>query len=617
MKGREDLIEHFKPQVLCRLVSAGLSFQDIQVEIATIVKILSEHRSGRGMVLQSVIMNALAVQLWHAAGKQGSEQVLMGTLEAIVLLSENMPATLSATNYFATSGLLLPLLALFCQVDFPLLCSLKEKEVIKLVPIPLSSQLLAAQVIGQLLLAGSGIIRRTKLLKDLAKLKSFANGSVRRISTSDDSMEGATDMYELFDLVEHTPGKTKEKPLVIKTLLLLLPVELLSAIARDPSEACDMYNGHFQSPRLVWDEGTRLRVKVTIRKEAENVQMLATNEGLTSIPSWFLKEQRPVFLRWVLIAIFNDERKSLYKDSKEQGYAREMCIGGFYIDQFLRNPEFDFGTAMEERFLHEVRKAIIIGASSTDEISTETFDFDDKRRFILALLLLFKLRPYLLARHSNFDIFLPVYDFIGSVQSPEQRGLAQAAILLLHCTATHSDVADCMCSEEFICTISSLLDLKVPQSDVGFAGTDPQLCSLWLLLRLLRLSSKAVELALRFNIVPKLIKIIRMNDDGIEGTGDPSDVVSQKAAECLSVMSADKRSGQEVCKLLDKLMPKDLRDNKEWEVPLADIRDEMVDSKTLKHFLRHRYPSSWWISDLSDHRNGNGEKALDPMTVAE
>lgn len=617
MKGREDLIEHFKPQVLSRLVSAGLSFQDIQVEIATIVKILSEHRSGRGMVLQSVIMNALAVQLWHAAGKQGSEQVLMGTLEAIVLLSENMPATLLATNYFATSGLLLPLLALFCQVDFPLLCSLKEKEVIKLVPIPLSSQLLAAQVIGQLLLAGSGIIRRTKLLKDLAKLKSFANGSVRRISTSDDSMEGATDMYELFDLVEHTPGKTKEKPLVIKTLLLLLPVELLSAIARDPSEACDMYNGHFQSPRLVWDEGTRLRVKVTIRKEAENVQMLATNEGLTSIPSWFLKEQRPVFLRWVLIAIFNDERKSLYKDSKEQGYAREMCIGGFYIDQFLRNPEFDFGTAMEERFLHEVRKAIIIGASSTDEISTETFDFDDKRRFILALLLLFKLRPYLLARHSNFDIFLPVYDFIGSVQSPEQRGLAQAAILLLHCTATHSDVADCMCSEEFICTISSLLDLKVPQSDVGFAGTDPQLCSLWLLLRLLRLSSKAVELALRFNIVPKLIKIIRMNDDGIEGTGDPSDVVSQKAAECLSVMSADKRSGQEVCKLLDKLMPKDLRDNKEWEVPLADIRDEMVDSKTLKHFLRHRYPSSWWISDLSDHRNGNGEKALDPMTVAE
>ena len=37
-----------------------------------------------------------------------------------------------------------------------------------------------------------------------------------------------------------------------------------------------------------------------------------------------------------------------------------MCIGGFYIDQFLRNPEFGFGNAMEEPFMHEVRKAIII-----------------------------------------------------------------------------------------------------------------------------------------------------------------------------------------------------------------------------------------------------------------
>ena len=71
--------------------------------------------------------------------------------------------------------------------------------------------------------------------------------------------------------------------------------------------------------------------------------------------------------------------------------------------------------------------------------------------------------------------------------------------------------------------------------------------SLWLLLRLFRLSCKVVELALRFNIVPKLIKIIRMSDNRMEGTGDPSDVVSQKAAECLAVMSADKRSSQEVC----------------------------------------------------------------------
>eukprot|EP01018_Ginkgo_biloba_P000780 Gb_17024 [translate_table: standard] len=613
--GREDLIENFRPPVLTKLAFAGTVLQDIQVEIALIVKTLSEHQSGRELVLQSVIMKALTVQLWQASGKKGSEQVLMSTLEAIVLLSESMSATISATNCFATSGLLLPLLALFCKVNLPILCSIKETEV-KLEPIPLACQLLAAQVIGQLLLAASGIIRRIKLLKDLAKLKSFSNGFVRGIATSDDTIGEATDMYELLHIIEHTSENEREEPIVIKTLLLLLPIELLSVIARDPSEACDLYDGHFQSPRLVWDEGTRLRVESTIRKEAANVQKVTANEGLASMPSWSLKEQHPVFLRWVLTTIFDNERAPLYEGDELEGYAREMYIGGFYIDQFLRNPEFDFGIAIEERFLHEVRKAIIIGAQA-DGISTRAFDFDDKRRLLLALLLLFKLRPALLLRHSNFDIFLPVYDLISAVHNSEQRGLTQAAILLLHCTATHSDVADCMSSEELIFTLASLLELKVPEPFAGFAGTDPLFCSLLLLLRLLRLSCKAVELALELDVVSKLVNIITASDDPIEQANGTPDIVKQRAIECVAVMSADKRKGQDVCKLLNKLMSKSMQENEEWKVPLADIRDEVVDSKTLNHFLQHRYPSSWWTLDTSNHRNENGKISSDPMAVIE
>ncbi|KAH9310179.1 hypothetical protein KI387_038090, partial [Taxus chinensis] len=608
-KGREDLIEHLKPQVLSKVALAGVTFSDIQVETASIVKILSEHQSGRDKVIQSVIMKALAVQLWQASGKKGSEQVLMGTLEAIVLLSENMPATISATNYFGTSGLLLSLLALFCKVDLPILCSPEENEVPKSEPTPLASQLLAAQVIGQLLLAASGIIRRTKLLKDLANLKSFSNGRYKGIMTSDYNIGQATDMYELLNIIEITAGRQREEPVVIKTLLLLLPLELLSKIAHDPFEACDMYGGHYQSPRLVWDEDRRLRVKATIREETENVQKLLVNKGLESMPPWLYQKQQPVFLRWVLIETFDNEKEPMYKDNEVDGYAYEMCIGGFYIDQFLRNPEFDFGTAIEHRFLHEVRKAIIIGASK-DAIGTEALNFDDKRRLLLSLLLLFKLRPSLLARQSNFDIFLPVYGFISTVHNSDQRGLAQTAILLLHCTATNSDVADCMSTEELICTLASLLELNVPESDAGFAGTDPRLCSLLLLLRLFRLSCKAVKLAIQFDVVSKLINIISMNDNSIEGTTELTDVLGQKAAECLTIMSTDKREGQDVCKVLDKLMPKNHQDDEQWKVPLADIRDEMVDSKTLSHLLVHRYPSSWWISDHSNHWNENGNKDL-------
>lgn len=608
-KGREDLIRHFKPHLLSSVALEGVAFSDIQVEIATVVKTLSEHQSARDMVIQSVMMKALAVQLWHASVKKGSEQVLMATLEAIVILSENMPATISATNYFATSGLLLPLLALFCKVGLPVLSSTEENEVTKLEPTPLATQLLAAQVIGQLLLAASGIIRRTKLLKDVAELRSFSNGSFKGTKASDDKIGQATDMYELLNIIEIRAGKGKEEPLAIITLLLLLPLELLSTVAHDPSESCEMYNGQCQSPRLVWNEDRRVRVKAIIREEAENMQKLVANKGLNSMPSWFLKKQQPVFLRWVLIKTFGNDSEPLYKDNQADGYAREMYIGGFYIDQFLRNPEFDFGTAIELRFVHELRKAIIMRASK-DANGTEVFDFEDKRRLLLALLLLFKLRPSLLAHPLKFDIFLPVYGFISDLHNSEQKGLAQIAILLLQCTATNSDVADCMSTEDLIGTLSSLLDLDVPKSDAGFAGTDPKLCSLFLLLRLSRLSCKAVEHAVEYNVIPKLINIIRMNDGATGGTINSFDIVRQKAAECLTVMSSDKRKGQDVCKTLDKLMPKYLRDNEEWKVPLADIRDEVVDSKTLNHLLVHRCPSSWWISHHSDYRNENGRKYL-------
>ena len=134
-----------------------------------------------------------------------------------------------------------------------------------------------------------------------------------------------------------------------------------------------------------------------------------------------------MFLQWVLVETFDNERKPLYKDSKVDGYAREMYVGGFYIDQFLRNPEFDFGTAIEKRFIHEVRKAIIIGASK-DTTGIENLDFDDKRRLLLSLLLLFKLRPSLLVRQSNFDIFLPVYGVTRFTQYTAFSSLSSSSL---------------------------------------------------------------------------------------------------------------------------------------------------------------------------------------------
>ena len=154
-------------------------------------------------------------------------------------------------------------------------------------------------------------------------------------------------------------------------------------------------------------------------------------------------------------------------------------------------------------------------------------------------------------------------------------------------------------------TLTSLIDLNVPSSVAGFTGTDPRLCSLMLLLRLVRLSSTAVEVAMRLGVIPKLATIV---DKSIDRN------LKNRAADCLAVMCADKRKGAEVVKLLETLIPKERKGLSSWNLPTGDIRDEVVDSRTLKHFLQQRYPSSWWVSE---NFNENDRDISEPLTIVE
>lgn len=605
--GREDLISHFRHDILSQLQLMKRTVPQAQMEFASIIKVLVGHEKARDIIMQSDLVSALTMQLWEATAgnRKGSlEGVVVATADAFLLLSESIPATVSATNLFASTGVLLPLLALFCGVGLP---SLRESSSFQpFVPeISPFCRFLSAQILGQLLLAASGVSRRVKLLNDLAQRKSFGHSSSNGRVGLDDSMEAATDMYELMDVME--PGSQREEPLVIKTLLLLLPVDLLSTLTRDPSEACSMFDKNYLSPRFVWDEDTRQRVKSTLEKEALKTAFL--QKGLYGIPSWSLVRKRPVFLRWVLVTVSEDEQRPLFRDEEEDGYARELYLGGFYVDQFLRNPQYDFGSVLEERFMREIRKAVVIGVP-TDGIHSDEFDIDDRRRLLLVLLLLFKGRPALLSGYSsNIDIFLPLQDFISGGVGSERRALAQPAMLLFHCTAKHKDIVDCVISEELIYTLSSFLCLHVPQTDAGNAGTDPRLCSLMLLLRLMRLSHKTVEIAYKLGLVSKIADIVL----NIEG----SVVLRQRAAECLAIMCADKRRGQDVSKLLDKLIPESAKGYGVWNIQPANIRDEVIDSRTLKHFLQHRYPSGWWVLDTPEGTSETDTDPTGPVTIVE
>lgn len=595
--GRLELIPLCRCSVLSSIAKTGRRMFEIELELSKIIGILSEDESGRIAVLQSDFLASVGVSLWESAARphdEGMEDLLMVTLQAIHTLSEGMPATVAATNHFAACGLLLPLLAIFCDVSLPSFHSeYKADSGDVSLQIAKAGRNLAAQILGQLLLAGSGVSRRSKLVEDLAQRKSAngalngsangaLNGSANGHGNHAEGIGEATDMYELINVMESSKKDSNAvQPIVIQTFLRLLPLDLLSTLARDPTEACRRFEDVFYSPQLVWDEGKRFLVKAAVSKEVLKFKESTQYKTLSILPEWSLGPGQAVFVRWILITILYGDSKAMYRDSEADFYAREMYLGGFFVDQFLRDPGYDFGTTLEARFLCEIRKAVVIGAYA------DVFNFDDRRRLLLTLLLLFKARPYLLSGQSNIDIFLPVYDFMKNVS--ERRALAQPAMCLIHAIADHSDIADCIVSDDLVDTLVTFLKLKVPKAAAGSAGTDPRICSLMLLLRLMRLSSATVEIGLRMGMVSKMADFI-LDAEGSDG-------VIQRAIECLAIMCADKRKGQEVNRLLDKLVPENAKNYGSWSTDVDHIRDEVVDSETVKHFLKHKYPCEWWEAD--------------------
>ena len=97
----------------------------------------------------------------------------------------------------------------------------------------------------------------------------------------------------------------------------------------------------------------------------------------------------------------------------------------------------------------------------------------------------------------------------------ERRALVQPAVCLIHAITDHSDIADCIVSEELIENLVSLLQLRVPKYATGYTGTDPRICSLMLLLRLMS-TNATVEMALRLGVVPKMADFI-IDAEGSDG----------------------------------------------------------------------------------------------------
>ena len=108
---RPELISQCRLSLLSTIAIRGHSSSRVQIEVSSIVEVLTEDESGRAAVLQSNLMASLTVKLWDSAASLldgENEELLMAILHALRTLSEGIPATFFATNQFATSGVLLP-----------------------------------------------------------------------------------------------------------------------------------------------------------------------------------------------------------------------------------------------------------------------------------------------------------------------------------------------------------------------------------------------------------------------------------------------------------------------------------------------------------------------------
>lgn len=564
---RNDVMNGIRLEILMEIAAMEQCAPKVWTAIMCIFKVLAHFETYQKVIFQSNLLGIAGIYLWNSVAEDKGDEsktVLLATLDMLQSLSNHIPPTVEMTNYFSSSGVLFPLLCLFCDVDLPSL----RTGIIEPEKIGTDERLTAAYTLGQLLLCSSGVSHRVSFPEGYADRKESRSESKNSRAT--------TDIDDLMNLLE--PGYEGPKPLVFRTLSLLMPLELLSDLAHNPTRACERYTETVYLPRLVWDGELRRCVKQLLTEEAIKLQGLVKNQVVAGLGSWALEFEQPVFTRWILATIPHDKSKPMYRTAREEGYVPEMYLGGFFLDHFLRIPMFVFGKLLEQRFLREVQKAIVLGVYAEDP--------DSLRRLILALLLLFKGRPYLLAGRSYIDIFLAVSRYICPTGA-EARMLAQPAMILTHFIANHKDIVDCIVSEDLIETLLAFLNLDVPEADAGFAGTDPRLCSLMIFLRLIRLSPATIEFTSRVGVVQRIAEMVL----DMDGNHD----VSKTALYCLVLMSHDKRKGQEVVRILDTLVQPDSKGFK--DIPIDSIWDDVADFEILQHFLQHRHPCAWWTSD--------------------
>ncbi|GBG63346.1 hypothetical protein CBR_g37703 [Chara braunii] len=488
-EGHEELLIHFRFPLFARIARSRSFLTEAKVTICRLVAVLASHDGMREELIFSELWGGLTVQLWDcmvAYPEEGTEEVMLATLHVLQLISMEIPSTVSAANYFLVGSVFLPVLALFLKIKLPPLLGQDPESATKAFPAqsPLISPLSELQ--KSTVTPPSPPEDKGEDHAEMSDLGNGADKENEEKSAADEVIvaNGSIQMEDSHTKANGDETGTHDIPDSVRTAAARIISQLLLAASglKDPA-----------SPPL----DRPLTRKVTIfERDLSRSNFSAINRGVSvkvfdsiddadeTSTNVHVAKQKPVFLSWILSTVADDEGSSLphaptTRDDYEEGYVRELYIGGFYLDQFLRNPDFDFGNVLERRFMRELRKYISI-AAPTHGNHGKDFSFDDRRRLLLAQLLLFKGRPSLLSGSSLVDIFLSVYDFISSraVAISMRSGLLPKIadiVVDVDCSVAlrqrAAEVLAVMCADKRRgIEVSRHLDKQIPSSNKGYGA---------------------------------------------------------------------------------------------------------------------------------------------------
>ena len=228
-----------------------------------------------------------------------------------------------------------------------------------------------------------------------------------------DDTDCANDLYSLVFGIR--PGQAHKLTDFVKGMLLLFPLKILEEMLTSAQGGLELFDNDSFSPLLIWDGHSRASFASIIKRSAAKAASAHTgDENMWPAKNMLPSAKLPPFLvprkdlsstgkallprcccctsnaSAEILGVMNHSSYACLATGEDNPTV-PLYLGSFFVDSFLRNPMYPLTNAQAERFGRELLKAVWMSSPSLGASSIE-FRTDDRKRLVLALLLLYMTR---------------------------------------------------------------------------------------------------------------------------------------------------------------------------------------------------------------------------------